>query len=99
MQLPWRFRATSRCLRGCPQGLRNVGQGSFLFVAYLHAPDPEETTFRRSLSHFLTNAVEPRFEARGITRCLGCEDGRDPPQTFEGALNHVGRLSPREPLA
>ena len=63
--------------------LCDVGKGGLLGVAYLHATDPEETTFRRSLSHFMTDATQPSFEGRGVVGRLGGKDCRNLSQIIE----------------
>src|SRR5262245_17597004 len=63
--------------------LCDVAEGRLLGVAYLHASDPEEASFRGSLGYFLADAAQPSLEGRSITGCLGCKNRRNFTQIFE----------------
>lgn len=53
----------------------NITQSSLLGLANFDASNPQESTFRRCLSHILTDAAKPSLEGSSVARSFGIEDG------------------------
>src|SRR5262245_19548805 len=89
---------TTRPLGGDTERFGNVGECRLLLCTHLLATEAYEPSLASRFGDLAADGAQPRFEGCRLLRCLGIKNGRDLPQSINGALAHIRLAGARQAL-